>query len=334
MSFSPVEYWKALILYGRNTATYKIALGKTLIEFCSSGFAKVDWNVLADSFLKQYESRLLVDTPMPQLDHESRTTVMERVVSQKRLGRIDHDEAVSIVAAEAFNDVIPRFQNLGKSAEFQGKFYTFEMEKSLLLTDDLHTIVDAHQADLDAELDARWSLLEGAFQIGRSNFQLSNDLRDIYIVAGYQRKDITKNIPFLQGYQGNICFYCGEPIPDNDIEVDHVLPRQVVQHDAIWNLVLSHSFCNGQKTDRLVGPHFIEKLVARNENIMGSNHPWKKKIEAELGRTKPQRKKMTQQHYDRVASILGWNYWNGDSSYNPETDPFFRKLVTVINNDK
>jgi len=30
--FSPQDRWKALVLYGLNTATYKIAFGKTLLN--------------------------------------------------------------------------------------------------------------------------------------------------------------------------------------------------------------------------------------------------------------------------------------------------------------
>jgi len=145
---------------------------------------------------------------------------------------------------------------------------------------------------------------------------------------GAARRDLAKNIPFLQGYQGNQCFYCGEPI----LGTDHVLPRQVLQRDEIWNLVLAHDFCNLQKEDRLVGPHFVRKLIARNENIMGSNHPWKKKIAAALGGRPSKRSTATHDHYKNVATVLGWNYWNGDAGYNPETDPFYSRLITVLNN--
>lgn len=131
---------------------------------------------------------------------------------------------------------------------------------------------------LQDEIAARWGLLEGAFSISQENFALANDAREIYLISGTaERQNLTPNIPFLSGYQGNSCFYCGEVLID-DIHVDHVLPRQVVNHDEIWNLVLSHGSCNLLKADKLVGEHFIEKLIARNENIMGSNHPWRNKI--------------------------------------------------------
>ena len=33
--------------------------------------------------------------------------------------------------------------------------------------------------------------------------------------------------------------------------------------------------CNMLKSDLLVADHFVQKLIIRNENIMGSSHPWK-----------------------------------------------------------
>jgi hypothetical protein len=243
-----------------------------------------------------------------------------------------YDEGIELVGQNAFDDVVPRFQNLGRRASFNGLFYDFTAGQNLVITDDLLALSTTNRDELEAELDARWGLLEGAFKIGADNFHLNNDLRLIYIENGYERTSITKNIPFLQGYQGNTCFYCGERICDDDVEVDHVLPRQVIQHDEIWNLALAHGLCNGQKTDRLIGPHFLQKLIARNENIMGSNHPWKKRIEAALGKTKTQRKKATEEHYANVSQILGWNYWGGDSGYSPEKDPFFARMITVMNN--
>lgn len=164
------------------------------------------------------------------------------------------------------------------------------------------------------------------------HYELANDLRFTYLKQGYKRKSLTPNIPFLQGYQGNVCFYCGEPMAPDDVQVDHVLPRQVVQHDEVWNLVLAHSLCNGLKQDRLVGRHFIRKLIARNENIMGSNHPWKARIASALGGTPQARSSTVTMHYEKVKLILGADYWGGSPSYNPERDPFYARLITVLNN--
>lgn len=128
-----------------------------------------------------------------------------------------------------------------------------------------------------------------------------------------------------------MCFYCGEPMGD-DIHVDHVLPRQVINHDEVWNLVLAHGDCNLLKSDRLVGEHFIRKLIARNENIMGSNHPWKSKIQTALGTTPKRRANTLKAHYDNMKMVLGRYYWGGAESYDPACDPFYRRLITALNN--
>lgn len=330
--FSPADRWKALVLYGLNTATYKIALAKSLLSFCDRGLTVVPWDVLSKEFFDQYLKRLDIESPLPQAGLPGRLTTMERIIQAVKAGAIDRGEAIGRVGDDAFGDVIRRFHNLGRRSDFAGMFYEYDFGKQLVLTDAVHSLREAPTDELEDELDSRWSLLEGAFAIANKDYQLANDLRLIYIASGYERRDLTGNVPFLQGYQGNACFYCGEPMLDGDVHVDHVLPRQVVLHDEIWNLVLAHGFCNEQKTDRLVGEHFIEKLIKRNENIMGSNHPWKKKVEQAIGCTPAQRRRAVTEHYRNVSQILGWNYWQGSPTYSPETDPFYKSLITMLNN--
>ena len=332
--FTPTDYWKSVVLYGLNTATYKIALAHVLLDCASDGIATLTWDELSDSFLAKYLERIDPDDPMPQQGIAGRQTVLERIVGEYRTTSHDLEYAINEVGKNGFNDVIRRFHNLGRTGipELEGMFYEFDFGKSLTIKDNLFGVCEERTQELSAELDARWSLLEGAFSISNSNYVLANDLRQIYLSDGEKRRDLTGNIAFLQGYQGNTCFYCREPIPANDIHVDHVLPWSVLRHDDVWNLVLAHSFCNMQKSDRIVGEHFLHKLIARNENIMGSNHPWKAKISAALGKTAKQRQLSTTEHYNNVCSIHNWNYWRGDANYSPDNDPFYSRLITVINN--
>lgn len=46
-SYSIRDYWKSIILYGLNNATYKITLGKTLPELAKRGTSNIGWNVLS-----------------------------------------------------------------------------------------------------------------------------------------------------------------------------------------------------------------------------------------------------------------------------------------------
>ena len=330
-SFNNEDYWKGIILFGLNAATYKMGLAKTLLHFAKAGEQQVKWDDLAEVYLNEYVDRLNL-CAMPQQSNPNRLTVMERIVKELSIGKISHDNAVNKVAEKGFVDVVPRFQTIGTNKSIvENHFYEIKFGSHLNLKDSILGFDSDLITELESEVIARWGLLEGAFSINQTNYHLSNDIRDIYLQDGYERKTLTSNIPFLSGYQGNTCFYCSEKL-EGETHVDHVLPRQVVCHDEIWNLVLSHKDCNLLKSDKLVGRHFITKLIARNENIMGSNHPWKHKIITSLGNTPRKRKLSLELHYDNVKSVLGRNYWGGVESYNPSTDPFFRRLITVLNN--
>lgn len=328
-NFNSQDYWQAIVLYGLNAATYKMALATVLLESARKGETALDWGELSSRYLREYITRL-EDNPQPQQSNPSRLTKMERVCADLKSGKESLDSAVVRVGEEAFADVIPRFHTIGRDSSFaKDTFFKAETGKRLILTDSLLSLRNIDQ--LNNEVSARWSLLEGAFVISQSDYALANGVREIYLANGYKRKPLAPTIPFLEGYQGNSCFYCGEPL-NGDIHVDHLLPRQVLNHDEIWNLVLSHSHCNMLKSDHLVGEHFVLKLIARNENIMGSNHPWKQKIVSALGISASARAKALQRHYDNVKLVLGSNYWGGVDGYNPSTDPFYRRLITELNN--
>jgi hypothetical protein len=330
--FDDVDYWKGIVLFGLNQATYKIALGKTLLQLASLGHNSIDWHLLSKFFLDNYIDRLK-SNDFPQQNNPARKTKVERIIDSLNAKLITYDQAITLIGDEAFNDVIPRFQTIGANKEIVGdRFYQFDFGNKLYLHDSTFIIYERFNSELNDELDARWSLLEGAFSTINSDWKITNDVREIYLIGSTSRKNITKNIPFLQGYQGNTCFYCGEPMESKDIHVDHVIPRQVILNDEIWNLVLTHSICNLNKNDSLVGPHYFEKLVARNENVMGSNHPWKRKIAEALGSTPKQRLSTMAFHYNNAKVILKNHYWENSPSYNRETDPFFKRLITVLNN--
>jgi 3-dehydroquinate dehydratase len=331
---NPSELWRAIILYGLNQASYKMALGKVLIERASLGVNEISWAELSVGFLDSYIERI-EQTGMPQQATLGRQTKLERIVAQLKLEKINRDQAIEFVASEGFNDVVPRFQTIGTDKQIANEaFYEIQFGKRLIIKDALLDLSQIHTEEHIDEINARWGLLEGAFAINQSaqNLTLANDIRETFLRVGEtKRANLTSNIPFLQGYQGNTCFYCGEKIK-NTPHVDHVLPRQVVTHDQIWNLVLAHEECNLQKSDKIVGPHFIEKLVYRNENIMGSNHPWKRKIASDLGETKSKRISKTKSIYEDVKVARGEVYWGSSRAYDPSKDEFYRKFITVLNN--
>lgn len=211
------------------------------------------------------------------------------------------------------------------------KFYDFAGDKLVLTDDVFHLFSMKDSTELENEVLSRWDLLEAAFVIKRGNVDLVNDIRRIYLESGYDRKDITNTIPVLNGYQKGICFYCSEEMKPEHIHVDHVIPRQLIYHDEIWNLVLAHSFCNEQKSDLLPGVCYIDKLIQRNEYLIASNHPLKSKLIKQLGKDSHLRGQYVTKVYDDAKIVIG-NTWKGVRGYNLSSDPFYKSFVRVFIN--
>ena len=60
----PDDLWRAIILYGLNQASYKMALGKVLIDQTAMGGHEISWKQLSQGFLDAYIERI-EQTEMP-----------------------------------------------------------------------------------------------------------------------------------------------------------------------------------------------------------------------------------------------------------------------------
>jgi hypothetical protein len=191
--FSAGDYWKGIILYGLNVATYKMALARCLLKFSKAGQNDIAWQQLAECFHDQYFDRLN-NNAMPQQTNPGRLTKLERIIKEETSGRINRSEAIERVGEEAFNDVVPRFHTIGTDSDMaRDHFYEAQCGKKIILKDGLFRLGEDAFDELTNEIKARWSLLEGAFSINHSqqDYQLANDIRDIYLKDGYRRKPLT-----------------------------------------------------------------------------------------------------------------------------------------------
>ncbi|NLA59249.1 MAG: HNH endonuclease [Firmicutes bacterium] len=327
LELSAADYWRAIILYGLNTATYKLALGQCLVNFTTQGKTRVSMSELAEEFFDIYKDRL--ENGKPQLDHVSRRTVMETIVELYNLGKLTRNQAIEEVEKRAFDDVIPRFHTVYRTP-VEVQFYE-HTSTGLILTDSLYAVFEhGDSQEFRDELDSRWSLLEAAFEMKRERSTLANDIMRFYLRKGnLARSDVTHTIPVLNGYQEGVCFYCGEKMPPGSIHVDHFIPWKVVRHDEIWNLVLAHGFCNEQKSDALPARQYLEKLIMRNEYFIASNHPIKNKLIAALGDTRIERRRCILEHYERARHVVK-HTWDGIRGYNPGTDKFYKTFIRRI----
>ncbi len=322
--------WRGVILFGLNTATYKIALGQTLEKLAHEQQTHVTTVQLAQSFFELYLDRL-TDDPRPQLSNPTRKTVMERIVESHLQGELSIDQAVGRVEREAFGDVLPRFHTIGHMS-VPTRFYELT-EQGLILTDSLLELFDSHlSAGLADELEARWDLLEAAFLMrqpwmmyeGRN--VLNNDTEQVFLGNGAFRTNITWLRKMLTGYQQGRCFYCGEFLGESGTHVDHVVPWAVVRHDQPWNLVLAHGHCNILKRDYLPDQRTIAMLIARNEFLIESNHPLKDTLIHQTGATAAARLKTVQNVYQRAIET-GQPVWNDTLGFDITKDVLYKTII-------
>lgn len=312
-----MNYWRGVILFGRNQSTYKIGLGKLLLQYGSENRDKVSLDDLSYDFLNLYRNRC--QNNKSQQPVVGIKTYVEHELDAIRHRNKDITEAAQVIRKNALSDmVLQRFNNLF-GAKIPEPFYEFSPgDAFIVLNSNLLNICNspANCEILDQELLSRWDLLEHAFEQSHP-VPLQPDERLEYLQNWQERKNLTPLEPLLRGYQQGRCFYCGELL--YDVHVDHVIPYSAIGHNETWNLVLAHNECNEQKWDTLPAWNFIEKLIRRNEYYISSAHPLREEIIRNLGNTaKERRDKITKQYNDALKFKM--RHWGGNPHYDPSQD--------------
>jgi hypothetical protein len=126
------------------------------------------------------------------------------------------------------------------------------------LTDAFSELLESEQSsNLGEETEARWRLVETAWELGVSSSLLTvkhdPETEALFMIDPLRgRRPITGARTALSGYQKGHCFYCfdgfpllGSPPPD----IDHFFPHSLKSVgfkgvDSVWNLVLACRRCN------------------------------------------------------------------------------------------
>ena len=307
------DRWRALILFGRNTASYKFAFGKALLTAAEQGLDSVSLEQLAPTYTDELISHLISH---PKQATAPSSSFLE-ACSRFNLGEISREDLTSIAVKIGFKDVVGAFQNL-KGSSLNNPFYSDDLRESnrLILHDDLLRLSDSSSiSDLRSETESRWRLVESAWSLGVSERILAVDADKGKLVLRTNRRmrtNITSCRDALNGYQKGFCFYCFKKISTqapNLGEVDHFLPfssRELLPKaniDGVWNLVLACSHCNGagEKWDRLPAKTYLERLHRRNEFLIQSKHPLRESLINQTGQTERNRATTIQERYNDVA---------------------------------
>lgn len=293
--------WRWIVMFGKNSASYKLALADQLLHHASQGNDRIDMDELAQNFASAYQPR--VEAGKPQQGTPGRFTVVERAILQG-----DLDDNVTQVREQALRKmVLQKFHNMDGGVESPRFFLDPGAGNHLQLTDRLLNLTNTDT--LRSEATSRWDLLEHAFSDPNPETIRANELLSS-LETRRGRTTLTHLIPGLSGFQDNLCFYCGGPL--DSIHADHFLPHANIGHNQVWNLVLADHSCNLNKSDNLPTPKMVERLIDRNEALIRSMNPLRNTVIEDLGQTPAARKASTLEQY-QFCKELNPRIWGGGS---------------------
>lgn len=291
--------WRAVVLFGRNVASYMFALAKTLLGLAERAEDRVLLEDLAAPFARHLCEHLrLVDkqTTSPS----SKFLDACRAFNQ---GELAEDALIGTTARLGFNNVIDAFHVVG-SGPVPMRFFEDERNGgrgggAIRLTDNLRKLTESLQGGgLADEAEARWRLVETAWHLDlpRAGIAVQVDAAQdlLYLPADHRirRTSLTRVRGALNGYQRGRCFYCRVEVPLASTEVDHFFPwvlkerGEMPDADNVWNLVLACRACNrGERGKFAAVPshQLVARLHERNNWLVDSHHPLRETIMLQTG---------------------------------------------------
>ncbi len=310
---TPDAYWRGIVLFGKNAASYKLALAHSLLKIVKQNKTFVSLEELAEPYAWHLTEHL------KQMDRQginpsSRFLETCRNYNQ---GAITKDQLLEQTVRLGFANVIDAFHNVNHS-EIPTRFFVDERKSrdGITITDELFNLSEDFQyRNLPHEVEARWRVVETAWSLKLSprllvaKYDPASD--GLYVEAANTRRiDVTSSRDVLNGYQKGRCFYCSSRISveaeDNEAcDVDHFFPHILaglqppgnVSLDGVWNLVLSCRECNRGKDGkfaRVPDINYLERLDQRNNYLIQSHHPLRETLLTQTGRSEDDRRSFLQ----------------------------------------
>ena len=315
------SYWRSIILFGKNTATYKFALAKALLELANNGKTRISLEELAIPYYKNICLHLQKKAKQTTTQHSQ---FIETCKAYNE-GKINEERLLEETLKNGFKYVLDAFHTVNNDS-LPIRFYQKDFEgrkKNLILTDNLFKLKDtAYSKDYANEVESRWNLVETAFELSISrnllNIEYNNNTYELFVQNDFNRTNITSVRGALNGYQKGKCFYCFDDITiednqDNLCDVDHFFPfvLQTMNPDinlnGVWNLVLTCQKCNRGENGKFAKVpciKYLERLHKRNEFLIESHHPLRETIINQTGQTEEKRKSFLKMIDQRAINIL------------------------------
>jgi hypothetical protein len=312
---TPESYWRSIVMFGVNTASYKFALGKALLEVVKTEQEFVPIEVLALPYARAISEHI---AHSPRQGSFTKSTFVNSC-AQFQTGEIGEKELIAETVKLGFKDVLKAFHKVC-GADIPDPFFHVEKRGSntgLILTPQLIKLSHSIQAtNLPHEVESRWRLVETSWEqkVSRNILRLEYDSDDeLFCIKdeSLRRVEVTSARSGLNAYQKGFCFYCYndvsiEPKSQNLGQVDHVFPfrlrqeRSIPNINGVWNLVLACKQCNGGsgKRDKIPSRYYLERLFHRNEYLIESRHPLGQYIAEQTGSSQEARRQTMQKCFD------------------------------------
>jgi len=193
------DYWRAIILYGKNSSTYKMGLGNCLIKFASQNKDKVSLDEVTAEFYEIYRNRC--KNGKPQLGLQGRKTEMEKELALIELAGKDVSKSLEVIKQKCLlGMVLLKFNNLNQGQISQPFYRVSESKQFLYLNDNLLSLFAGRQNQhLSLEINSRWDLLEHAFSTINDLGLIDSDAELEYLRHREKRTNLTKVIPAIEG---------------------------------------------------------------------------------------------------------------------------------------
>jgi len=309
--------WRAIILFGKNSATYKFAFAKTLIELTS--FNKTEFHL--DELSKSFALNIIEH--LKTFDKQGNSPSIKFLNSCRDYlnNKINLEKLIEVTTSYGFVNVVDAFHIVnGESIKnvFYQKDYS-KQNKKIILTDEIYKLKESYQfTNLPSEVEARWKLVETAWNL-KINPRLlevnyDDEARMFFLKTdSFERIDVTSSRDSLNGYQRGKCFYCAADISvisgsPNLCEVDHFIPHAYARYlnginiNGVWNLVLACKDCNGKKLARLPELKYLSDLNRRNEYYIESKHPLAETIIKQTGSNSSDRQSFLKNIYQETLN--------------------------------
>ena len=318
--------WRAIILFGKNSATYKFAFAKSLLELIEKERTKISLQDLSIPFANNIVDHLKQNDKQGNAQSSKFLDACRNFIK----GEILEAELYAITEKYGFVNVVDAFQNVN-GGPIPNVFYEKDYrggKRDIVITDHLLKIKELFQyRNLEQEVEARWKLVETAWNlnINPNLLEVKHDIdKSLFFIDHdlMRRIDITSVRDSLNGYQKGKCFYSFQNISinrfdSNICEVDHFLPHLNKLHhskynvniNGVWNLVLADANVNRNKNAQIPAKKFLGRLYNRNEFYIESKHPLAETIINQTGVNKEQRRRFLEAQYNLAlsCSIQTWS---------------------------